>query len=286
MNKQVAFVLGGGGARGALQVGALQALLEYGLQPDLLVGTSIGAVNATFLALHGYSKQSLDLLTAAWHKAASIDLLPVNYVWLTVRAMFGRSSNNPSQRIKDFFIAHGLTPELRFADIKQPRLIIVSADLNTGRPVLHGTSPDEEILAALLVSTALPPWVMPVRKRNQYLMDGGVVSNLPIEPALTAGATEIIALDLIDERELFRPDNSLGSFVDRLTFAMEKRQTDLELELAKARGIPITYIDLVGRNPVPFWDFRYTDELIVQGYEIARGTIEKYSSRLIQMIQA
>jgi NTE family protein len=87
-----------------------------------------------------------------------------------------------------------LTPGLRFGDFHEARLIIVSADLKTGKPVLHGTSPDEDVLEALLVSTALPPWVMPARKRDRYLMDGGVVSNLPIEPALRAGATEIVAL--------------------------------------------------------------------------------------------
>ena len=73
MESKLAFVLGGGGSRGALQVGALFALLERGLQPDLLVGTSIGAVNAAFLALNGFSKESLELLCGTWHKAAALD---------------------------------------------------------------------------------------------------------------------------------------------------------------------------------------------------------------------
>jgi predicted acylesterase/phospholipase RssA len=90
VNKQVAFVLSGGGARGALQVGALHALFEHGFQPDLLVGTSIGAVNAAFLALHGFSKTPR--LPAAWQSPSSD--LHANYVLFTVRAMFGRSSNN------------------------------------------------------------------------------------------------------------------------------------------------------------------------------------------------
>jgi NTE family protein len=138
MNKNLAFVLGGGGSRGALQVGALYALLETRLHPNLLVGTSVGAVNATFLALNGFSKNSLDLLTAAWQEAAVLDLLPANYIRLTLRAMLGRSPINPSNRLRDFFIEHGLAPELRFVDAKHKRLIIVSTDLNTGKPVLHG----------------------------------------------------------------------------------------------------------------------------------------------------
>ena len=65
MERQLAYVLGGGGARGALQVGAIRALLEAGVRPNLLVGTSIGAVNAAFLAFHGVSLQGVERLTEA-----------------------------------------------------------------------------------------------------------------------------------------------------------------------------------------------------------------------------
>jgi len=274
MKKKLAFALSGGGSRGALQVGALYALLECGLQPDLLIGVSIGAVNAAFLALNGFSKESLDRLTDAWHKAGASDLLPANYIWLTVRAMFKRSSSDPSRRLKDFFISHGLTPELSFADIELPNLVIVSADLNTGKPILHGTMPKDKILEALLLSTALPPWFMPVRKQERYLMDGAVVTNLPVEPALKLGATQIVALDLIDSREVLDTGDGVRRFLDRLLYSVERRQIDLELELAEARGIPLLYLDLTGDLPVPIWDFTQTDDLITQGYNIARSVID------------
>ena len=274
MKKKLAFALSGGGSRGALQVGALYALLECGLQPDLLIGVSIGAVNAAFLALNGFSKESLDRLTDAWHKAGASDLLPANYIWLTVRAMFKRSSSDPSRRLKDFFISHGLTTELSFADIEPPNLVIVSADLNTGKPILHGTMPKDKILEALLLSTALPPWFMPVRKQERYLMDGAVVTNLPVEPALKLGATQIVALDLIDSREVLDTGDGVRRFLDRLLYSVERRQIDLELELAEARGIPLLYLDLTGDLPVPIWDFTQTDDLITQGYNIARSVID------------
>ena len=274
MDKKLAFVLSGGGSRGALQVGALYALLESGIQPDFLIGASIGAVNSAFLALNGFSKESLDQLSAAWRNAGASDLLPANYVWLTVRAMFKRSSNDPSRRLRDFFISQGLTPELSFSDIQKPNLVIVSADLNTGKPILHGTLPEDKILDALLLSTALPPWFMPVRKQDRYLMDGGVVSNLPVEPALRLGATEIVALDLIDSRELLGTGDGVRGFIDRLLYSVEKRQIDLELELAEARGIPLLYLDLTGESPVPIWDFKQSDSLINRGYDLARRAIE------------
>ena len=274
MDKKLAFAFGGGGSRGALQVGALYALLECGLRPDFLIGASIGAVNAAFLALNGFSKDSLDRLTAAWHKVGSSELLPANYIWLTVRAMVNRSSSDPSRRLRDFFISHGLTPELSFSDIHQPNLVIVSADLNSGKPILHGTMPDDKILDALLLSTALPPWFMPVRKQDRYLMDGAVVSNLPVEPALKLGATQIVALDLIDSREMLGEGDGFRGFLDRLLYSVEQRQIDLELELAEARGIPLLYLGLTGVTAIPIWDFSHTDELIAQGYDITRCAIE------------
>jgi len=274
MNKKLAFAFSGGGSRGALQVGALYALLECGLQPDFLIGASIGAANASFLALNGFTKDGLDRLTAAWRNANTSDLFPANYLWLTVRAMFGRSSKDPSRRLKDFFITHGVTPELRFADVTQAQLVIVSSDLNTGKPILHGSLPDDKVLDALLLSTALPPWFMPVRKQERYLMDGAVVSNLPVEPALKLGATEIVALDLTDSRETLGGEDGFRKFLDRLIFSVEKRELDLEMELAEARGIPILYLDLTGETPVPIWDFHHTNSLITQGYKIARDVIE------------
>lgn len=273
-DRNLAFVLAGGGARGALQAGALRALLETGLQPDFLIGTSIGAVNAAFIAVHGFSSASMDLLIESWHTASRMDILPSNYLWLAVRRMFGRTSADPAQRLRDFFIANGLTPDLCFSELNGSRLFIVSSDLNSGKPVIHGASGDEHILDALLLSTALPPWVMPSREQGRYLMDGGVVSNLPVEPALRLGATRIVALDLMDTREMIGNGKGLVGFLDRLSMAVEKRQEDLELELAHAHGIPVLYLGLLGEIPVPYWDFRYTEQLLVIGYDTARRLLD------------
>jgi NTE family protein len=275
MDRKLAFALSGGGSRGALQVGAMYALLEYGLQPDLLIGVSIGAANAAYLAVNGFSKESLDKLVTIWRQASTTDLLPANYVWLTVRAMFGRSSRDPSRHLKEFFIANGLTPELDFSAIEKPKLILVSADLNTGEPILHGEMPGDKVLDALLLSTALPPWFMPERKQDRYLMDGAVVSHLPIEPALSIGATEIVALDLIDPRDIHGEGIGIRGFFERIIHSVEKRQLDLELALAEARSVPVLYLGLKGESPTPIWDFHHTDELIARGYEIARSVIKE-----------
>ena len=275
MVKKLAFALSGGGSRGALQVGSLYALLEHGLQPDLLIGASIGAANASFLALNGFSRDSLDRLSAVWHDAAFSELLPANYIWLTVRAMFGRSSSDPSRHLRDFIIANGITSDLCFSDIKHPQLILVSSDLNTAKPVLHGMNPEDKVLDGLLLSTALPPWFMPVSKQGRYLMDGAVISHLPVEPAIKVGATEIVGLDLSASLEILDPGDGVRGFFNRLVRSVERRQIDLELEVAEARGIPVLYIGLQLESSIPIWDFHRTDDLIARGYEITQQVIKE-----------
>jgi NTE family protein len=262
-----AFVLGGGGARGALQVGALQALLEAGVGPDLVVGTSIGAMNGAFLSLHGFNAAALARLRQAWQEGAEADLLPDNYLWLTVRSLFNRPGSEVIHGMRRFLVAHGLDPELRFGDLPGPRLILVAADLAGGCAKLYGTEPEHLVLAAVLASAAIPPWVRPLAQDGSLLMDGGIVSNLPIEPALAQGATEIVALDLADARPAGSLSRGLGPFLYQLLQTVEQRQIYLEKELAAARGARLHHVHLRSEAPVAVWDFPRSPSLLEPGYQ-------------------
>ena len=273
MKKQIAFVFGGGGARGALQVGALRALLEAHIYPDILAGTSVGAINASFLALHGANLTALEALERAWQDTLAADLLPDNYLWLTVRTLFGRSGNPSGHRMRQFFIDHGLLPELCFGDLQGPRLLIVAADLNHGQPVIFGEDPAQSVLDAVLASTALPPWVTPIESEERSLIDGAAVSPLPIEPAMRAGANEIIALDLADPRQISSERHDFGAYINKLIVTVELRHIELELALAAARRIPVRHFLLQSETPIPIWDFHHTEELFKTGYILARQQI-------------
>lgn len=74
MKRTLAFVLAGGGAKAALQVGTLRALCEAGIHPDLLVGSSARAINTAFLGLHGFTLAALDQLEAARFDVHLIEL--------------------------------------------------------------------------------------------------------------------------------------------------------------------------------------------------------------------
>jgi len=264
------FVLGGGGARGAFQVGALRALHEAGLRPDLLVGTSIGAVNAAAIALWGFDETGLYGLELAYQKVAASDILDLNMRRLAMQVISGRLSFDSGKRAADFLMATGITPDLTFGDLTGPRLALVGADLEQGRPVLYGLDPAESILDGVLASMSIPPWFAPIQEEGHFIMDGGALSNLPIEPALSLGATEIIALDLDDPATYPGGDNSLAHFLQRLWYALGQRALFLEMALAEARGVPVRRIELRSPAATAVWDFSDYPGLIHSGYEQTR----------------
>lgn len=273
MKKKLALVLGGGGSRGAMQVGALRALIEAGYQPDLVTATSIGAANGAFLAVHGYTLYGVQKLEEVWQATIDQDLLPTNLWWQTMRAFFKRARGFSQHRIREFAIINGLTPELRFKDLQDVLLYAVAADLNAGCPVVFGIDPEESVLESVLASMSLPPWMAPQEINGRYLIDGGAVSNLPIEAALQQSATEIIALDLFDPNDIDTSSNSFGDFFVKLDETVKNRQAQLELELAEARGVLVHRISLTAEKPVPLWDFRQSAKLIERGYQLANQAI-------------
>jgi predicted acylesterase/phospholipase RssA len=125
-------------------------------------------------------------------------------------------------------------------------------------------------LDGLLASTAIPPWFAPVEKDAQLIIDGGILSNLPIEPALKLSATEIIALDLMND-PAFRHENAIGATqqLEKLVFAVLQRQACVETALAKAQRVPVHYMQLKSPPPIPIWDFSKHRELIETGYDLA-----------------
>jgi NTE family protein len=275
----LALVFGGGGARGALQVGAVRALIEAGVKPDLLVGASIGAANAAGLALWGLDSDGVDMLEASWQDAAGASLLDRRLSWLFLRRVLGHPSMHSSQQTVRFLESKGITADLRFDQITGVRLALVGADLVTGQPVIYGQDPSQSVLEGVLGSTALPPWFAPVEKDGQYIVDGGFLSNLPIEPALTMGATEIIALDL---GEAGSADGGHGDglvqYVDKLSIAVMRRQIALETALAEARGVRVRRIELTSPEPTPVWAFNSYPQLIAAGYDITRQYLSAWNT--------
>src|SRR5512138_2296398 len=179
MKKILAFVLGGGGARGAMQVGALRALFEAGIKPDLLVGTSIGAINAAVLALWGVDLAGIDVLERLYQRMQDSKLLDPRLLQFAWNAVSKQSNHRGSRAARELMIAEGISSEIRFGQIDGVRLATVAADLHSGKSIIYGMDAEHSVMEGVLASIAIPPWFAPIEQADQYIIDGGAVSNLP-----------------------------------------------------------------------------------------------------------
>jgi NTE family protein len=165
---------------------------------------------------------------------------------------------------------------LRFGQLQNVRLATVAADLHTGGPIIYGWDPEQSVMEGVLASIAIPPWFAPIEKDGQYIIDGGALSNLPIEPAIRLGATEIIALDLHDPDAYADVNKTIDPLLTQLASAITQRQLDLEMELASARGVSVHYVPLRSTPPVPLWDFKTHRDLFKIGYETMKTEMSRW----------
>lgn len=274
MKECITFVLGGGGSRGALQVGALKALLENGIKPDLLVGSSIGAVNAAGLALWGVNFDAIGKMENAWHEIADAQILDPRITRLLIKTMVGYQNGRTRKKVEEFFVSKGFLQDLRFKAITQVKLALIGSDIESGQVVIFGKNSNDQILEGILSSISLPPWFSPYQIDERIMVDGGALSNVPIEPAIQLGATEIYALDLDDPTLLSQDDHSFSDYCLKYFYALNRRHVYLEMLLAKEKGIPVHRFTFEGATKKPIWDFSDEKRLIEIGYQITKSKIE------------
>lgn len=182
----VAFVLSGGASLGAVEVGMLMALHEAGVRPDLIVGTSVGAINGAWLA--GHPDDPIDGLARVWKRLRRRDVFPAD----PVRGFLSFAGQRRS------FVSSGplrklVERELTFDRIEDAPipLHVVAADALTGREVCFSEGPAVE---AIMASSAIPAVFEPVEIDGVPYVDGAVVNNTPISHAVAQGATTVWVL--------------------------------------------------------------------------------------------
>lgn len=269
--------MSGGGPRGALQVGALRALMEAGIHPDMIVGTSIGAINGAYLARYGYSWEGLGKLMQVWEDAARGDLAPGDFIRATMRSLLSNwsSSANYLDQVRHFYASHGISPDMRFSDLEGIEFYAVATDIGRMETVILGENPDDLVLDSMIASSAIPPWVRPLQIGEGLMIDGGAVSDLPVEPAIRHGATEIIALDLFVPGVPSRELKGVTPFFSKLFDTMTMRHLQLELALANALDIPVHHWRLRYPTFISLWDLSHTHDLVRLGYDITRKYLDE-----------
>lgn len=183
-----AFVLSGGGSLGAVQVGMLQALAQRHVQPDLLVGTSAGAVNAAFIAGRGTSMDALHDLAEIWAGLRRRDIFPLRPLHQLVAGAGTRNA-----LCSDRGLSHVIAAHLTYARLEQAPIPVhlVTTNLLSGAEVLlsHG-----DAASAVLASAAIPGVFPPVCRDGLILVDGALADNAAISQAVALGADRVFVL--------------------------------------------------------------------------------------------
>ncbi len=187
--RPLAFVLPGGGALGAYQVGVLRALAERSVKADLLVGVSAGAVNASLYAWNE-GVDGVQRMETVWRNIRRRDLLRVDVGRLAL-AFAGRHPSFLDNRHGLQFLRHHFgSRQLEQAPIP---LVLVATDLSTGEAV--GITKGD-MATAILASSAFPGVYPPVHIDGRTYVDGGVVADIPLDLTLAHGAASALVLNV------------------------------------------------------------------------------------------
>ena len=183
-------MLGGGGVLGAGEVGMLRALLEAGITPDLVVGTSVGALNGAFLAADPTVEATVRL-AALWHElSASGGVFSGSLVSQAATAARSRTHLHRRGPLRQLLADH--LPVERIEDLAVPfQCVAASIERAAEHWFTSGSLAD-----AVLASAAVPGLLAPVKIDGEHYLDGGLVNSIPVSRAVALGAREVWVLQV------------------------------------------------------------------------------------------
>ncbi|MGH3170391.1 MAG: patatin-like phospholipase family protein [Trebonia sp.] len=248
----VAFVLGGGGLLGAHEVGMLRALSEAGIRPDLVVGTSIGAVNGVFVALD--PAKAADRLGELWQGESLRVVFSETFLGRAVRLVKSGThlhSIEPLRRL----LADSLSPARTFADLALP-FHCVAASIEDASARWFSVGP---LVSAVMASCAVPGLLPPVEVDGSHYFDGGLVDSIPVGRAVLLGATTVYVLHAGRiESPLSVPARPWE--VGLVAFEIARRHRFHEEMAALPPGVQVHVLPTGGERPQPgLQQFRYRD---------------------------
>ncbi len=182
-----AFVLAGGGTLGAVEVGMLETLSGYGLVPDLIVGSSAGAINGAYFA-GAPDPEGVARLAGIWRRLRRDDVFPFSPLegfWSLLRA---RNHLVDPGRLRCLLETH-----LPYRDLSDARVPfhVVATNILTGAEV---TLSSGSVVDAVIASASIPGVYPPVEMGGCYLVDGGIANNTPVSTAVRLGAEKVVVL--------------------------------------------------------------------------------------------
>ncbi|MBB2910997.1 NTE family protein [Streptosporangium becharense] len=259
MSVETAFVLGGGGVLGAHEVGMLRALGEAGVTPDLVVGTSVGALNGAMLA--AFPGDAAERLTALWRSEVVRTAFAGSWVTrLSTLAKTGTHLHSPAPLRA--LLARTL-PLSRIEDLPVPFQCVAAS---VERAAAHWFT-EGPLVDAVLASCAVPGLLPPIRIGDGHFLDGGLVHSIPVGRAVALGARRVYVLHVgrID-RPLTVPRRPWE--VGLTAFEIARRHRFAEEMAALPPGVEVHVMPTGGeaRPGVDLSQLRYRDISHISGY--------------------
>jgi NTE family protein len=273
-----AFVFSGGASLGACQAGMLEALFERRVRPDLLVGTSVGAINAAFVASRPPSVQTARELQRIWRGLRRGHVFPANPVIASLGLLGLRDHSVSAASLRRVLMRHLGVDRLEQAGVP---LHVVATDVMSGEEMLLSTGP---ALDAILASAAIPGVFPPVPWGPQFLMDGAIVNNTPISQAVALGADRIIVLPALSAASLRRaPRGMLAAGVAAVSRALTYRLVE---DLARYRhDVELVVLPAPEVDGIMPTDFGHAEELVSEGLRRGREVLHR-DRRVVPLRQA
>jgi NTE family protein len=251
-----------------MQAGMIHALYERGITPDLLIGTSAGALNTAFLASRPATTATAQELAALWRGLRRSHILPLRPATLLSGLAGRRDHLIPDQALRRLAARH-----LQFERLEQAAipLHLVAFDLLAGTEVRLSDGP---LADAVLAAAAIPGVLPPVRWRGRLLADGGIAGNTPVAHAVALGARRIYVLPTCNpgDRGLPRPPRAaLAAVVHAVTVLTNAR---LHGDLARyAQSAELIVLPAANPGHIAPTDFGHAGQLITHALAAARTAL-------------
>jgi NTE family protein len=263
LNPPVAMVFGGGASLGAVQVGMVRALLDAGVRPDMIVGTSVGALNGSYLACD-FSHAQVDRLADIWRGITREDVFPGASMWRAAKMLIG-GDRYLSDRDGIERLTRRHLPERH--DELNIETTVMASDLVTGEKV---TLAEGDLRRHVQISASIPFIFEPIEHEGRILVDGGVTSNVPVVPATQLGARSLIVLDPGYPCALDSAPADLLGFSLHIVTLMIRHQSHGALHFLEDES-QVVYLPPPCPVDVPPHDFSQTSHLIEKGHERAEA---------------